>query len=57
MPASVYNLVFNDPGLKKVVPSDLEIGTYIAGTVNIVGSFLFYLVYLDTKKLQEVIFL
>ena len=28
MPASVYKLVFNDPELKKLAPSTLEIGTY-----------------------------
>ena len=27
MPASVYKLVFNDPELMKIAPSDLEIGT------------------------------
>ena len=56
MPASVYKLVFNDPELKKLAPSTLEIGTYITNTGKIVGSCLFYLVHSDTKKLQEVIF-
>ena len=56
MPASVYKLVFNDPELKKLAHSDLEIGTYTTDTVKIVGSCLFYLVHLDTKKLQEVTF-
>ena len=56
MPASVYKLVFNDPELKKLAPSNLEIGTYTTDTVKIVGSCLFYLVHLDTKKLQEVTF-
>ena len=54
MPASVYKLVFNDPELKKFAPSTLEIGTYATNTVKIVGSCLFYLVHLDTEKLQEV---
>ena len=57
MPASVYKLVFNDPELKKLAPSTLQIGTYTTDTLKVVGSCLFYLVYLDTKKLQEVIFL
>ena len=48
--------MFNDPELKKLAPSDLEIGTYTADTLKIVGSCLFYLVHLDTKKLQEVTF-
>ena len=51
MSASVYKLVFNDPELKKFVPS-----TYATNTVKIVGSCLFYLVHPDTKKLQEVTF-
>ena len=55
MPASVYKLVFNDPELKKLVPSNLEISTYTT-TVKVVGSCLFYLVHQDTKKLQEVTF-
>ena len=56
MPAIVYKLVFNDPELKKLAPSTLEIGTYTTDTVQIVGPFLFYLVHPDTKKLQEVTF-
>ena len=56
MPASVYELVFKDPDLKKLPPSTLEIGTYTTDTVKIVGSCVFYLVHLDTKKLHEVIF-
>ena len=50
MPASVYKLVFNDPDLKKLALSTLEIGTYTTDTVKIVGFCLFYLVHLDTKK-------
>ena len=56
MPASVYKLVFNDPELKTLAPSNLEIGTYTNDTVKIVGSCLFYLVHPDTKNLQEVTF-
>ena len=54
MPASVYKLVFQDPNMKKLAPSSLEIGTYTSDTLKIVGSCMFYLVYLDTKKLMEV---
>ena len=57
MPASVYKLVFNYPEFKKLDPSNLEIGSYTTNTVKIVGSCLFYLVHLDTKRLQEVIFM
>ena len=56
MPANVYKLAFNDPELKRLAPSILEIGTYTTDTVKIVGSCLFYLVHLDTKMLQEVTF-
>ena len=56
MPASVYKLVFNDPELKKLAPSTLEIGTYTTDKVKILGSCLFYLLHPDTKKLQEVTF-
>ena len=57
MPASVYRLVFQDPNMKKLAPSSLEIGTYTTDTVKIVGSCMFYLVHLDTKKLMDVTFL
>ena len=56
MPASIYKLVFQDPSMKKLAPSSLEIGTYTTDTVKIVGSCVFYLVHLDTKKLVEVTF-
>ena len=56
IPASVYRLVFQDPEMKKLAPSSLEIGTYTTDTVKIVGSCLFYLVHLDTKKLLYVTF-
>ena len=56
MPVSVYKLVFQDPNCKKLAPSKLEIGTYTTNTVKLVGSCTFYLVYPDTKCLQEVTF-
>ena len=56
MPDNVYSLVFKDLELKKLFPSNMEIGTYTTGTVRIVGSCKFYLVHLDTKKLQDVTF-
>ena len=56
VPASGYKIVFQDPNTKKLDPSSLEIGTYATDTVKIVGSCVFYLVHLDTKKLMEVIF-
>ena len=42
--------------MKKLAPSTLEIGTYTTDAVKIIGSCLFYLVHLETKKLQEVTF-
>ena len=39
---------------KKLAPSKLEIGTYTTDAVRLVGSWMFYLVHLDTKCLQEV---
>ena len=56
MPASMYRLVFQDPDMKKLAPSKLEIGTYTTDTVKIVGSCMFYLEHLDTKKLMDVTF-
>ena len=56
MTASVYELVFCYPDLKKLAPSRLEIGTYTTNTVKWVGSCTFYLVHPDTKYLQEVTF-
>ena len=56
VPVSVYRLVFQGPNMKKLASSNLEIGTYTTGTVKIVGSFMFYLVQLDTKKLMDVTF-
>ena len=38
MPASVYQLLFNDPNMKKFVPSKLQVGTYMTDTMKIVGS-------------------
>ena len=56
MPAIVYRLVFQDPSMKKLVPSSLEIGTYTTDTIKGVDSCMFYLVHLDTKKLMDVTF-
>ena len=56
MPTNVYSLVFKDPELEKLASSNMEIGNYTSDTVKIVGSSKFYLVHLDTKKLQELTF-
>ena len=56
MPASVYKLVFQDLNMKKLISSNLEIGTYTTDTVKIIGSCVFFLVHADTKNLMEVTF-
>ena len=56
MPASMYQLVFNDAKMQKLAPGKLQVGTYTTDTVKIVGSCTFYLVHPDTKKLIEVTF-
>ena len=56
MSASMYKLVFKDPNMKKLTPSNLEIGTYTTDTVTIVGSCTFYLIKPDIKKLMKVTF-
>ena len=42
--------------MKKLAPSSSEIGTYTTDTVKIVGSCMFNLANLDTKKLMDVTF-
>ena len=38
MPARVYKLVFKDPNMQKLAPSNLEIGTYTTDIVKIISS-------------------
>ena len=52
MPASVYQLVFKDPEMKKLQPCKMQISTYTAHTVKIIGSCKFGIVHPDTKKLM-----
>ena len=56
MPASMYQLVFKDPKMQKLTPSNLQVGTYTTDSVKIVGSCKFHLVHLDTKRLLETAF-
>ena len=51
MPASVYQLVFADPNMQQLVPSQLQVGTYTTDIVKIIGSYTLHLVHPDTKKL------
>ena len=56
MPISVYRLLYHDGDLKKLTPSQLQIGTYTPDTVKIIGTCKIYLVHQDCKKLNEAIF-
>ena len=56
MPMAVYCLMFRDPELKKLTPSNMEIETYTTDVVKIIGMCYFYLVHPDSKKLMKVMF-
>ena len=56
MPDSIYLLIFKDTQMKKLTPSNLQVGTYRTDSVKIVGSCKFHLVHPDTKKLLETTF-
>ena len=56
MPASIYQLLFKDLEKKKIKPCKMQISTYTADTVKIIGSCIFDVVHLDTKKLFPVTF-
>ena len=56
MPANVYQLLFKDLEMKKNKPFKMQISTYMADTVKIIGSCIFDVVHLDTKKLVPVTF-
>ena len=56
MPMVVYCLMFNDPGLKKLTPSSMEIETYTTELVKIIGMCYFYLVHPNSKQLMKVMF-
>ena len=56
MPMALYCLMFKDPGLRKLIPSSMEIETYMNEVVKIIGTCQFYLVHPESKKLIKVIF-
>ena len=56
MPMAVYCLMFRDPGLKKLIPSSMEIETYTIDIVKFIGMCYFYLVHPNSKKLMKVMF-
>ena len=56
MPMAVYCLMFKDPQLKKLTPSNMEIETYTTEVVKIIGMCHFYLVHPESKRLSKVMF-
>ena len=56
MPMAVYSLMFKDPQLKKLTPSNMEIETYTTEVMKIIGMCHFYLVYPKSKHLLKVMF-
>ena len=56
MPMAVYCLMFKDPGLRKLTPSNMEIETYTNEVVKIIGMCYFYLVHPESKQLLKVLF-
>ena len=56
MPMAVYCLMFKDPSLKKLTPSNMEIETYTNDVMKIIGVCYFYLVHPKRKHLMKVLF-
>ena len=56
MPMAVYCLMFKDPSLKKLTPSNMEIETYTNDIVKIIGTCYFYIIHPESKKLMKVLF-
>ena len=56
MPMAIYCLMFEDPGLRKLTPSHMEIETHTNDVVKIIGTCQFYLVHPKNKQLIRVIF-
>ena len=54
--ASVYQLVFKDLEMRKFKLCKMQISTYIADTVKVIGSCTFGIVHMDTKKVVSVTF-
>ena len=56
MPMTMYCLMFKDPGLKKLTPSNMEIETYTNDVMKIIGTCYLYLVHPERKHLMKVLF-
>ena len=57
MQASMYQLVFKDLEMKKIKLCKMQISTYTADTLKIMGSCIFDVVHPDIKKLVPVTFM
>ena len=56
IPANLYQLLFKDLEMKKIKHCKMQISTYTADTVKIIGSCIFDVVHPETKKLVPVTF-
>ena len=56
MPASIYQLLFKDPEMKKIKLCKMHISTYTTDTVKIIELCIFDVVHPDRKKLVPVTF-
>ena len=53
MPVSIQKYLFKDQDCAKIVPSDLQLGTYTDKKVKILGSCNLYIIHPDTEVLQK----
>ena len=56
MPVSMYKYLFKDPDCAKIAPSDLQLGTFTNKKVKITGSCNLYVIYADTRCMEEMPF-
>ena len=56
MPVSIYKLIYQDNNLRKLSPCNLKIGTYMADTINIIGTMVIYLIHPDRKQPTKMTF-
>ena len=57
MPVSMCKYLFKDPDCAKIVPSDLQFGTYTNKRVKVIGSCNLYIMHPDTRCMEEIPFL
>ena len=56
MPKSVYQMMFNDPKVQQLAPSDISLGVYSDHQVDILGKCNFFMIHPDTKTPHAVTF-